>query len=162
MSEYRPDEIGERLNRIEAVFFPGAFDDDYLEQNRVKPDEATCVEMLAGPSFDLREALLELVFFSDDAVVTAKAVPDLVQLLQRFVSAIFTPNFLPFLHQLFFCLFYTNFFALFTPIFFSFFCHFYSNIFAFLHPIVCLFTLKCCTSNFVDQQFSCISIFTNF
>ena len=69
--EYNPDEIADRLERIEAVFFPQQFDDDTLEKQRLHVDEPTCVEMLAGPSFALREALLELVFYSDDALVTA-------------------------------------------------------------------------------------------
>ena len=83
MSEYRASEIGERLDRIEAVFFPEPFDDSLLSETRVNEDEPTCVEMLAGPSFALREALLELIFFSDDSLITLKAVPDLVQLLHR-------------------------------------------------------------------------------
>ena len=37
--------------------------------------------MLAGPSLELRDVLRELVFYSDDAMTTSYAVPDLIPLL---------------------------------------------------------------------------------
>ena len=51
---------------FQAVFFPGMFDDpdEILSKTRAIDSEPTCVEMLAGPSLELRYALQELVFFS--------------------------------------------------------------------------------------------------
>ena len=38
--------------------------DEILSKTRAVDSEPTCVEMLAGPSLELRYALQELVFFS--------------------------------------------------------------------------------------------------
>ena len=46
--------VFDRLDRIEAVFFPGNFDDEILESTRNEAEEPTCVEMLAGPSYRVR------------------------------------------------------------------------------------------------------------
>ena len=77
------DDLDNRLERIQAVFFPGLFDDDILARTRVDEGEQTCVEMLAGPSCELRDVLRELVFYSDDAQVTAYAAPELIPLLRH-------------------------------------------------------------------------------
>ena len=68
------DDLDNRLQRIQAVFFPDLFDDDILTKSRVNEHEETCVEMLATPAFELRDVLRELVYYSDDAQVTAAAM----------------------------------------------------------------------------------------
>ena len=82
------DDLDNRLERIQAVFFPGLFDDDILAKTRVDEGEQTCVEMLAGPSCELRDVLRELVFYSDDAQVTAYAAPELIPLLRHSSPAV--------------------------------------------------------------------------
>ena len=81
MADYDPEKIAKRLGRIEAIFFPDQLDD---EGPRSIGDEPSCVEKLAVPSFELREALLELIFYQDDALVAATAVNDLIPLLTRY------------------------------------------------------------------------------
>ena len=77
------DDLDNRLQRIQAVFFPDLFDDDILTKSRVNEHEETCVEMLATPAFELRDVLRELVYYSDDAQVTAAAAPELIPLLRH-------------------------------------------------------------------------------
>ena len=79
------EEIDARLQRIQSVFFPGMFDDadEMLEATRSSKDEPTCVERLAGPTRELNDAILEFVFFQDDALVTAAAIPELIPLLKH-------------------------------------------------------------------------------
>jgi hypothetical protein len=69
-----------RSQRIRAAMFPESLE-DFNSQNQPSMGKPTCLQRLAQPTQQLKQALTHIINYQEDADATLKAIPELIKLL---------------------------------------------------------------------------------
>merc|ERR1719230_477415 len=71
-----------RSQRVRAAMFPETLDEGIpIPQTNFDPNQPTAVQRLAEPSQMLKQAVVNLINYQDDADLATKAIPELTNLL---------------------------------------------------------------------------------
>ena len=69
-------------NRVRAAMFPETIDEGMeIQQTQMDTTNPTAVQRLAEPSQMLKNAVVDLINYQDDADLATRAIPELIRLL---------------------------------------------------------------------------------
>jgi len=74
--------VSTRSNRVRAAMFPETIDEGMeIQQTQMDTTNPTAVQRLAEPSQMLKNAVVDLINYQDDADLATRAIPELIRLL---------------------------------------------------------------------------------